>query len=80
MRKRLNQLFSCGLCDRSFSVNGADYSTPIHGVTFGEGFAVWCLDKYKNIRKTWSPDKDLQDRIITCPYCGNIHIKEFEGR
>ena len=80
MKKRFNQLFSCEFCNHSFNTTTAGYSTPIYGVTFGIGFAVWCLDKFRNIRKTLSPDEDLQDRLIACPYCGNIHIKEFKGR
>lgn len=77
MRKRLNQLFSCTSCEHSFNINGADFLIPIYEVTFAGGFAVWCLDKFKNVHKTWSPDEELKDRLITCPHCGNIHIKEF---
>ena len=80
MQKRLNQLFSCTLCNCSFNTNSADFTKPIDGVTFGEGFAVWCLDKFKNIRKTRAPEEGLNDRIITCPHCGTVHITDYKRR
>jgi len=80
MKREFSQLFNCMMCNQSFNTNEANFTKPIYGITFGEGFTVWCLDKFKNIRKTRTPEESLNDRIITCPHCGNVHIIDYGRR
>jgi hypothetical protein len=70
--------YKCDICEQWFAAMAAKFVDPMAGIIFGAGFAVKCLCKDGEIRGKRNPKKSMGDRILACPFCDSIHIRNFE--